>query len=329
MSDLFGHSPPQSQDEGLLQVRNRLSSLTAALREFVEAYSTEPNQVLWLRDGSRGSPHDKVDFFGREAGTRVKLLEAVLATTYRAGQSGAECYRWPGLVAAYPHTLLRLRQLNQAKDELAQALRAVAGPNNAERQRRKLLFEPYDKIAASRELRGVLRGYGSGRLHVTQATRRIPILEAAPQYVGFFWAAKPTHIKTLSKDLAAQVAARTGREEQFHDAIEGAAPHKVLRLRSAMKPHLRANLRWDVEGEESIRKVVLCSMPLFYPATGEGGDTPEFNVPDLEPPKPDVPTRQSRSDKAPDLVEVLPGSGIYLGSRTPRSPRPRRSQRTG
>lgn len=306
VQDLFGASgaPVVRAESPDAAVRDCLWALTGALKDFQRAFQSEDNRVLWLRD-PRGGGHQ---FFRDSDTARQCLLEAVLAVTYRRGQSGPECYRWPGLVAAQPHTLLRLKLLNQAKDALASALRKVGG-TQPYRTRHKLILEAPDRLELSHELRRVLGRYGNARLHVTQATRRIPILDEMPQYVGFFWSSSPKHIKSLDPQQAAEVAAKAGSVDEFWEAYEHApADRKVLRVRSDLKPHLRANLRWDVAGEEPKRRCVLCSMPLFYPA---GEARPFFKPPDDAPPE--RKGRKTRSDLITGLVPIVPDSGLSLG----------------
>lgn len=305
--NLFGKEvAPSSRVQADLAIRDCLWALTGALKDFQLAFQTEPNQVLWLRDG-RGTGRE----FLRDSDTaRQALLEAVLAVTYKRDQKGPECFRWPGLVAAHPNTLLRLRLLNQAKDALAAALRKVGG-TQPHRTRRKLVLEAPDRLALSDELRRVLGRYGSSRLHVTQATRRIVVLDEMPQYVGFFWAASPKHIKALDPTDAAAVAGRKGSAEEFWQAYEQAPPdRKVLRVQTPVKPHLRANLRWDHAGDEPTRRCVTCSMPLFYPA---GELRPFFEPPSLEAPDRKAHPRKTRTDLITGLVPIVPEAGLSMG----------------
>ena len=306
--DLFEGSSqaPARNDDPDLAVRSCLWALTGALRDFQLAFQTDDNRVLWLRDG-RGAGRE---FLRDSDSARQTVLEAVLAVTYRRNQKGPECFRWPGLVAAQPNTLLRLKLLNQAKDSLAAALRKVSGMQH-HRTRRKLVLEAPDRLALSLELRRVLGRFGSSRLHVTQATRRIVVLDEMPQYVGFFWAASPKHIKSLAPDDAAAVAGQKGSADEFWQAYEQAPPdRKVLRVHTALKPHLRANLRWDHAGDEPKRRCVTCSMPLFYPASGV---PPFFEPPSMEPPDRKAHPRKTRKDLITGLVPIVPDAGLSIG----------------
>lgn len=290
-------------------LRQSLFNLAGAVRDFRQALEVDPVHAIWIRDVDAQLDQEGL-------GAREMLLDAVMAVAYEQGQDPKHARRWIGLVPASPTTIQRAQLLNQAKESLRVALRQIRGkrPNSAFQ---RLMEEPMDLLAGAADVRRLLGRYGRGRLHVVQATRHLPILERAPEYVGFCWAASGKKIRVLSTEEAVQFAQRKGLPSLGElDRLRSIPEDRALRLHEALPAHLRANVRFPLqEGEDKpVTRCVFTSMPLFYPAT-IGTPVPDYTKPVRNKPEAGARTRKRRSD----ALGVAPAIGsvqqITIGPR--------------
>lgn len=242
------------------QLRATLTSalhrLKAQLGELDRALKEEEGYPVWVW-------HEK-----DSTKARIQIRQIVTAIGYRDNQDPTATLICPALVGVSVTTLDFINQVNEAKINLQQALKAMDGIKIEDRDRNTgvSILRPLIKIA--------LASLGHARLHRRQATRKLVNLEEMPESVSFIWSRLPKIESIDVKEAQYRLEARL--EKTPHNSLlveedlrhlKQLAPNERLAIVAPPHIHPRANIAWSTEEGTTRRAQKRAVLPIFYPAT--------------------------------------------------------------
>lgn len=248
---------------------------------------------------------------------REQALALYRAIWYAEGQPPNETTTRAGIVIASQQTLEAAAELNEAKRSFKQVITKL----RAELKRTEI-SHLFDELAEKRGgLGGIMEGTGLARLHLKQAYRTLPILNTAPDKIGFTWAQQGKSIRRITKAEARKLLSRSGQntDEQlnFYQAtLENmVAEDEELALVKPVSPHLRANVVRRLAVGSATRKAVYerhmvhAYLPILVPAR----DGDPYQMPGFRPP-PTSPLPSFRFERSGRIIEphaFLPETGLH------------------
>ncbi|WP_221795140.1 DNA replication terminus site-binding protein [Oceanobacter mangrovi] len=229
---------------------------------------------------------------------------------YRDQQDGRETRSRHGLILADQTSVELIQQINQAKDDF----RAIV---NEQKQDKESWPAGYEFLCEQpAPLREKLAVAGLTRIHLKQCFRHIPLLEQAPNKVGFSWYVNGRSIKKLSLQQAQDKLLEFG-EHKEHIQIQLAKLGQLssgtqLAQIQTLAPVVRANLVFgDSQQQTPVqRKSMNLSLPLFIPTDNAHGPLPQHNT--IAPEPPAGRTRQARGDNRISDEPYLPTIRAFL-----------------
>lgn len=232
---------------------------------------------------------------------RLQVRRIITAIDYGDGQDSASTRICPALIGVSAATLEIARKVNEAKASLHQALKNMDGLKIEEQDRKTgdCILRPLIKIA--------LASLGHARLHRRQATRKLVILEHAPESVSFIWSRLPKiesiSIEEAQHRLEARLEKVRGNSLSIEEDLRRLNQiDSAERLAIVNPPHLhpRANIAWVMEEGTTQRGQKRAVLPIFYPATRYE------RLPRLRPLPEDPPSPGSRLRRNDATVETTP-----------------------
>ena len=176
------------------------------------------------------------------------------------GLSPKETFTRFGLMAASNDTLLCVREVNQCKINLKEAIKDLK-----QHDRTDLVASAFDEIKRSPIIREALRAAGLSQLHIKQSTRKIIVLPETPLKVGFT-VSKGSHIaERLSREQAIAFANKRNNDGAVETLLQLPENSFVARYRQ-LACHVRANIIYADRAKQHDRPdQVSAYMPLLYP----------------------------------------------------------------
>jgi hypothetical protein len=233
---------------------------------------------------------------------------------YQDQQSGRNTISRYGLVATNAQGLALAEQVNSAKDQFKQAVTRFR-----QAQPGQLTNLSQQLVKRHPELAALLRADDLGRLHLKQAYRHIPLLNAPVIKVGFSWYLGGRSVKKISLAQAEQQLRNLG-EDKPHiqlqlQKLQQLAPSEHHRLRKVQRqtPLIRANIVFQQQ-DPITKQLITCrksmnvALPLLFPLAA-GKSLPEHSVIPLIPPEDHQ--RLKRSDKRISEQALLPSIRVY------------------
>ncbi len=227
------------------------------------------------------------------AEARRRAIQLLMAIDYVDGQHPSESRIYPALIGTSRETLEVAYQVNVAKRQLEQALRAFGRDTVP-------VTRPDGSVVRMDRLRHALANLGHLRLHKVQAVRKIVICDTSPYRVGYTWAVRTARVERTDREtLIAQLQRRIDPEYPsdpglFEDLerLRSLPPGEPLAIYRRPQCHPRVNLAFRIDGEV-VRKLRPAVMPILYPAT-RGAPLPKLRPLEVDPPNR---RRARRSDR--------------------------------
>lgn len=278
------------------------SELRAALAAAIHQLETLlANLDLSLRD-EEGYPlwawHES-----NQQAARLQVRRTIISIDYLDGQNSTSTRTCPALIGVSVATLEMISKVNKAKTSLQQALKNMDGIKVEERDQKTgdRILRPLIKIA--------LASLGHARLHRRQATRKLVILEQAPESVSFIWSRLPK-IESIDIEEARHLLESRLEKTQGNSLLIEEDLRRLNQIDSAERlaivnpPHLhpRANIVWLMEEGITRRGQKRAVLPIFYPAT-RYESLPRLRPLPEEPPSPGL--RLRRNDATVETTPFL------------------------
>ncbi|MDB6096613.1 MAG: replication terminus site-binding family protein [Francisellaceae bacterium] len=241
--------------------------------------------------------------------TRELVFQFINQLEYLDTQNPREILVGPGLIAASPETLERVKAVNVAKNNFKAAILKL------KKQQIKIndpyLNEQLDSLLEKRstDITKTLRKIGLSRLHLKQCYRSLPNFETRPLKVSWTWA-NTRSIKRITREDAIELLVKHNQDIGIQTQLEkvkALPPHTPLAIVQELAPHLRANLILP-HNNEAKRLMIKGPVPIFY--LHNGMDLPVFKVPGDKRGK-DL-SRPVRSDVKIDPQPFLPALRAHL-----------------
>lgn len=216
------------------------------------------------------------------------LVTALGQVRYVEGQAPVTSQVFVGVVGVQRTAIEAIEQLNQTKEVLQSAIRALKG------------IRVPDEHGVQRDLEKIaLKAAGWSRLHKLQAYRKIPIVGQTVERVGFSWIHSHKVYRTTVgevREILLKQSCENNNPDTQADLVKLARmdDSTCLAIKKEMTPHIRANLVL----EDGSRKQLRASMPIFYVLDVHGKE------PAISPPGEDI--RQSRLPRSDRKVATLP-----------------------
>ena len=216
----------------------------------------------WTKEVSviRGVMYNPLTYSEKEGAPVYLLRSAVLDFDLPRDATNGEVNRYPGLFSV-PHTVIdKTKALNEAKQHLQAAVKALEKAGYT-----------------SHQMRTVYRLSGATRLHPKHAWRQISILPGNDiASIGFTVAKKLESSALIPIDDAIEMLVARGADS-IADQLYGSGAVSV-RWHEPIAKHIRANVVWG-SAEHRLEKMYYASMPFLI----EGDCWPfkrvRFNVP--------------------------------------------------
>lgn len=261
-----------------VDLANAIHTLEYTLDLLTEALSEETRHPVW------GWRTDDTVEARRNAITMIRAID------YQRDQPSGETRIYPALLGVRTSTLRLAHEVNEAKEALAIAFKAMQG--------RRITID-----GEQRDLtRHALSFLGRLHLHFHQATRQIVICDTAPYRVGFTWLVGSARVaRTSREELLDRLTRRVGegmdRDPGILADIErlrGLPQGEPLARYRRPLPHPRANIAWRTPDGQIVRKLRPAVMPILYPAEA-GQPLPKLRpLPEQPPEKPQRAPRRAR-----------------------------------
>ena len=236
---------------------------------------------------------------------REKAVQLFCDIWYLDGQDGRVTRSCHGLVAADPLILEACTETNKAKMEFRTAIDAIRGQPD-EKQWLLGLSQRDSRLKQDLNTKGI------GRLHLKQCYRLIPIVNQHPSRAGFNWYNSGRSIKKVTVIEAQKQLAKMGLDKPHialqYDLLKHLPPQTPLAKVQQQAPLMRANIRFDLEGQCSDRLAMNLSLPLVF-AWESKQPFPDHNEPPLQPPE--ERQRKVRSDRIIEDTAFLPSLRIH------------------
>lgn len=308
--------------QSVIQLKGALALLQERLEQDVITHETCPTWLWEYRKAFPGVTGDQrldKQLSGMSdalAPTRLRQrlegCQFISAIDYTDGQSPQGTWICPGLFGATEPTLDAGRAVNQAKTEVAGALKAL---DNRVGRRKDVDGQVRDTL-----IREAMNQTLNGRLHRRQATRPLLILEEPVRRATFFWA----KVRKIQRLTRAEAIARINEmiEKKKNDDTNKAQNTCALlrsdlervaalpdeeRLAWVKSPHPspKVNLVLESTGVLAPRRVVL---PVLYPWH------PAMAAPEVRPLPENYdsqPVRLSRSDREIETKPYTQAASFY------------------
>ena len=188
------------------------------------------------------------------------IISIYQTLTLVKGINPKESFTRFGLMAASGDTLLCVKEVNQCKLNLKEAIKDLK-----QHDRAKLVASAFDEIQRSPIIREALRAAGLSQLHIKQSTRKIIVLPEMPLKVGFT-ISKGSHIvERLSREQAIAFANKRNNDEAVEKLQALPEDSFVARYRQ-LACHIRANITYADRIRQPDRPdQVSAYMPILYP----------------------------------------------------------------
>lgn len=269
-------------------------ALDATLAALAEALRTEAGFPGW---GWRAEDSERA---------RTRAIQMILATEYHDNEQPNQSRYYPALIGTRPGTLTLAHCVNEAKQQVAEAFKAMRG--------RRIVID-----GETRELtRHALARMGRARFHFHMATRQLVICDERPSRVGFTWTIASNRIEHTNREALLKRlmhsmekgAVQTNEPSILHDIerLRGLPSQTELAFKRAPIPHPRANVAWKQPDGNTIRKLRPALLPILYPArAGESlpNYTPLKEMPE-SPSRGRAPRRGERRVGNERLLRTLP-----------------------
>lgn len=264
-------------------VADALMSLTDASHSFRTAV-LEPGAV------QQGLMYNALDGHELAGDSAELLLRAMLSFDFGDDMENGSVLRFPGCFEVRQSVLACAQNLNAAKDQLKNAVKAleVAG------------VKPH-------QIRVMYKSLGHSRIHPLQAWRQIHTLNQPNlESVGFTVAKSIDGIERMSREAILARLRGLGAEDLV-DQIEGRPDIKTFRWHVPVAPHIRANVVWKQNGERAAQ-MFHASLPFLVPEGSWPSKRVRFNKSRMH---------DARSDACNELVfssaKIRKGSFIAAG----------------
>lgn len=239
--------------------------LSAKRIAIIEAYKTLINTLETLGghlrlDAKNGFPA-WIQYEDNNQRTASDAIISIYQTlTLVKGISPRESFTRFGLMAASSEALLCVKEVNQCKANLKEALKDLKQHNRTE-----LIASTFDEIKRSPIIREALRAAGLSQLHIKQSTRKIIVLSEMPLKMGFT-ISKGSHIvERLSRKQAIAFASKRNNEGTVEKLQQLPENSFVARYRQRAC-HIRANIIYaDRLCLQDRPDQVSAYLPILYP----------------------------------------------------------------
>lgn len=287
-----------------IAVRDTLIHMVTVNRQFREQVYDDQLLPVWVM---KSPDEDKND--------RALAAETSTRLIYTDQQNKQETARLPGIVGIARDTLQTGIRLNEARENFKQAMTEF----------RKLYGDSIEAIEeTSDEIREkMLGGLQFAHIHFVQSYRQLKLFETPPRRIGFSWAAHHSGSVKLSANEAIDHLRKkyltSSAIQTDIEMLEAMPASETVIIKRVLSPHLRANLTWAKEIEQSrkadkeLRKrypgQINTPLPVFVQLE-KGQPLPEFNR--IKPFDPSAKQeRLTRSDARLVKISENPHSRIY------------------
>lgn len=287
-----------------IAVRDTLIHMVTVNRQFREQVYDDQLLPVWVM---KSPDEDKND--------RALAAETSTRLIYTDQQNKQETARLPGIVGIAGETLQTGIKLNEARENFKQAMTEF----------RKLYGDSIEAIEeTSDEIReNMLGGLQFAHIHFVQSYRQLKLFETPPRRIGFSWAAHHSGSVKLSANEAIDHLRKkyltSSAIQTDIEMLEAMPASETVIIKRVLSPHLRANLTWAKEIEQSrkadkeLRKrypgQINTPLPVFVQLE-KGQPLPEFNR--IKPFDPSAKQeRLTRSDARLVKISENPHSRIY------------------
>jgi hypothetical protein len=283
---------PTLEDQARTLLRERIARLEDALRELGRSVVRDGGRPIWI-EGC-----DKI------IQARDACAEFVSLIDYTDDLDPGGTERLQGLVGSSEDTLRRVHEVNEHKRELHEFLMCLdCGVLEAPRGR------PTQRDWTT----ALLTSLGRARFNRRQATRSLVILEERPVAASYFWG-KVRKIIRITRAEARELLEKRLAESEDRDPALRYQYETLLTLPEdeplaqvqQLREYPRVNLVFEGPGGP-VRKQVMASSPMFYPAD------PFAKPPEIIPlPDPDKKRKRlRRSDLAIEIRPFLPAIRVH------------------
>ena len=288
----------------IINVINAFDTLTESLAKLTECIHSDENLIAWVENQSA------------KTRTRLKICEIFQQISYHNTQAPREILICAGFLGASTKTIECAKIVNHDKDHFKSTI--------LELRKAKLTIDQswFHKNLNSpqRDSRthSTLSQLGLARLHLKQCYRKIPILDSAPSKISWTWAHTKSIKKITAKEAYNMLIKKTADEGiTFQLAKLAKLPEsEPLAIIQELAPHLRANLVFKNESNDTSRKMIKGPIPIIFPATTC------THYPKFAPPSPKCDKDKERAVRNDVKIEPTPflpaiRAHRYLSVKTP------------
>jgi hypothetical protein len=279
-------------DQAQLLLREHIDRLETALRELGQAVTRDGARPLWIEG------HDKIIPAREACAAFINLVDY----TDELDPGGTE--RLQGLVGSSEETLSMLGKVNGLKKDLHEFLMCLdCGVIEAPRGR-----PVHREWTAS-----LLTAMGRARFNRRQATRSFTILDERPMAASYFWGRVRKIIRITRDEARVMMEKRMAESEgknpsllYQYECLLNLPENEPLAQVQQLREYPRVNLVFE-SPIGPVRKQVMASSPLFYPALPFEKPPEVIPLPDPEKKR----KRLRRSDLAIEIVPYLPAIRVH------------------
>ncbi|HEB57585.1 MAG TPA: hypothetical protein ENI98_15030 [Gammaproteobacteria bacterium] len=165
-----------------------------------------------------------------------------------------------GLMAASDDTLLCVREVNECKAALKEAIKDLK-----QHQRAELVAGAFDAIRRAPIIREALLSAGLSQLHIKQSTRKIIVLPEMPLKISFTLSRRGHMVYRYTRDQAIRYANKRNNKAAV-DTLSKLPEGSFVAHYRQRAPHVRANIIYvDRTKQPGRPDQVSAYMPILYP----------------------------------------------------------------
>ena len=287
-----------------VEALKRLLEAIGAFRSQFETDTDLPARDVW------GSP-------GQGPAARRHLLDRATRITYEDDQHPRRVLLAPGILMCSEKTLERAAELNQAKDHFQRTRSEFVREADRRKAQQTIsqsiiaIEQELSEIDDQRRHPEVARALGRARkprLHLVQADRHLPVLDAEVTRISWSWSVRSRRIQRMTvAEALEQLEEMEGESvERDRKRLTDLPPEMPLARVYSRAASLRANLYRP--GHRP--RPVMASLPLLVPAhpTRPHEWIPEHNIPPEQPPESH---RLPRSDQKIEPEPICPSIRLH------------------
>lgn len=235
------------QESALRQdVLDAFAALQSSLDKLCDAIRKDSDLIAWVQEES-----DTPLFLG-DLAAREKAIVLFKQLDFLDNQAPREIIVLPGFIGATLHTLERVMEVNQAKDQFKKRVLALKSAS----------LKPANLTQA-------MHAMGLARIHLKQCYRKIPILQQAPEKMSWTWAHTKS-IKRISVAKAQEMLLKRGEDAGILmqlQKLSSLPENEQLAIVQELAPHLRANI--VLSKQNSTRLMIKGPVPIFFPCDSQ------------------------------------------------------------